>query len=82
MGARVHGRPRLGQGQEEIQIQIWKQISHLLSDLELSYIMEGDRKGKDLMDLHVELDVFTKYQVDMLKVIEIIRRRYPEQVLF
>ena len=67
---------------EEIQMTAWQQISHLLSDMELNYIMNGVRRGRDLMDLHIELDVFTKYQVDMLKVLEILRRKYPEEILF
>ncbi len=70
------------QQREEIQMAAWQQISHLLSDMELNYIMNGVRQGRDLMDLHLELDVFTKYQVDMLKVIEILRRKYPEEILF
>ena len=64
----------------EIQMAVWQQIAHLLSNMELSYIMSGVQKGRDLMELHEELDVFIKYQVDLLKVLDIIRRRYPEDV--
>ena len=70
------------QQREEIQMTVWQQISHLLSDMELNYIMNGVRQGRNLMDLHKELDVFTKYQVDMLKVLEIIRKKFPEEVIF
>jgi hypothetical protein len=63
-----------------IQMATWQQISHLLSNLELKYIMEGVSQGRDLMELHEEINVFTKYQVDMLRVLDIIRHRYPEDV--
>ncbi len=70
------------QQREEIQMAFWQQVSHLLSDMELNYVMSGVRTGKDLMTLHLELDVFNKYQVDMLKVLEIIRKKYPDEVMF
>ncbi len=58
----------------------WQQISHLLSNFELKYVMEGVSQGRDLMELHEEINVFSKYQVDMLRVLDIIRHRYPEDV--
>ena len=63
-----------------IQMAVWQQMSHLLSNMELQYIMEGVQKDRDLMELHEELNVFTKYQVDMLRVLDIIRNRYPDDV--
>jgi len=65
---------------EKVQMAFWKQLSHLLNNNELKYIMNGVRQGRDLMRLHEELHVFEKYQVDMLKVLDIVRNRYPDEI--
>lgn len=65
----------------DVQMAVWQQVSHLLSNMELKFIMSGVQTGRDMMSLHEELDVFTKYQVDMLRVLDIIRRRYPDDVI-
>jgi len=67
---------------ETVQMAVWKHISHFLSNMELNYIMNGVRQGKDLMKLHEELGVFEKYQVDMLRMMDIIKRRYPDDVIY
>lgn len=64
-----------------LQMEIWKRISHFLNDRELKYIMQGVGDGRDLMDLHEDLNLFEKYQIDMLRMTEIIRRRFPEDVM-
>ena len=66
---------------KDIQMAVWQQVSHLLSNMELKFIMSGVQSGQDMMALHEELGVFTKYQVDMLRVLDIIRRRYPDDVI-
>ena len=45
------------------------------------YIMQGVEKGRDFMMIHEELGLFEKYQIDMLRMMEIIRARYPDQVI-
>ncbi|OQY31903.1 MAG: hypothetical protein B6241_12760 [Spirochaetaceae bacterium 4572_59] len=65
----------------DIQMKFWQQVSHLLSNIELKFIMNGVQRGQDLMELHEELNVFTKYQVDMLRVLDIIRKRYPDNII-
>ncbi|MDC7238860.1 MAG: hypothetical protein PQJ50_00735 [Spirochaetales bacterium] len=65
----------------ELQMEIWKRISHFLSNNELKYIMQGVSEGRNLMILHEELGLFEKYQIDMLRMMDIIRNRYPEDVV-
>jgi len=64
----------------DIQMETWKRISHFLNNNELAYIMQGVNQGRKLMNLHEELNLFEKYQIDMLRTMEIICRRYPEDV--
>jgi hypothetical protein len=64
----------------EIQMETWKRISHFLNNNELKYIMQGVSRGQSLMTLHDELNLFEKYQIDMLRTMDIIRRLYPEEV--
>lgn len=64
----------------QVQAALWRQITHLLSDMELRYVMTGVREGRDMMALHEELEVFTKYQVDLLKAVDAVRRRFPEEI--
>jgi hypothetical protein len=64
-----------------LQIEIYKRISHFLSNNELKYVMQGVADGRDLMILHEELGLFEKYQIDMLRMMDIIRNRYPDEVI-
>jgi hypothetical protein len=66
----------------DLQMEIWKRISHFLNNRELNYIMQGVAGGRDLMVLHEELNLFDKYQIDMLRITEIIRKRFPDRVVF
>lgn len=64
-----------------LQMEIFKRISHFLSNNELKYVMQGVADGRDLMMLHEELGLFEKYQIDMLRMMDIIRNRYPDEVI-
>ncbi|MDA3958907.1 hypothetical protein [Oceanispirochaeta sp.] len=64
-----------------LQMEIWKRISHFLNNRELMYIMQGVSQGRELMALHNELNLFEKYQIDMLRMMDIIRHRFPEEVI-
>lgn len=64
-----------------LQIEIFKRISHFLSNNELKYVMQGVADGRDLMMLHEELGLFEKYQIDMLRIMDIIRNRYPDEIV-
>ncbi|QEN06942.1 hypothetical protein EXM22_02645 [Oceanispirochaeta crateris] len=66
---------------QSLQMEIWKRISHFLNNRELMYIMQEVAQGRDLMTLHNELSLFEKYQIDMLRMMEIIRHRYPDEVV-
>jgi len=63
-----------------VQMETWKRISHFLNNNELAYIMQGVNEGRKLMNLHEELNLFEKYQIDMLRTMEIICRRFPDEV--
>ncbi|MDC7232143.1 MAG: hypothetical protein PQJ58_02835 [Spirochaetales bacterium] len=65
-----------------LQVEIFKRMSHFLNNNELKYVMQGVAAGRDLMMLHEELGLFEKYQIDMIRMMDIIRNRYPEEVIF
>jgi len=64
-----------------LQMEIYKRISHFLSNNELKYVMQGVAEGRDLMVLHEELGLFEKYQIDMLRMMDIVKNRYPDEFL-
>ena len=64
-----------------LQNEIYKGISNFLSNNELKYIMQGVVDGRDMMILHEELGLFEKYQIDMLRMMDIIRNIYPDEVV-
>jgi len=43
--------------------------------------MQGVVDGRDMMILHEELGLFEKYQIDMLRMMDIIRKLYPDEVV-
>ncbi|MBF9014429.1 MULTISPECIES: hypothetical protein [unclassified Oceanispirochaeta] len=63
-----------------LQMEIYKRISHFLSNNELKYIMQGVADGRNMMLLHEELGLFEKYQIDMLRMMDIIRKNHLDEV--
>ena len=63
-----------------LQMEIYKRISHFLSNNELKYIMQGVVDGRNMMLLHEELGLFEKYQIDMLRMMDIVRKNHLDEV--
>lgn len=61
-------------------MEIYKRISHFLSNNELKYIMQGVVDGRNMMLLHEELGLFEKYQIDMLRMMDIVRKNHLDEV--
>ena len=57
------------------QEEIWKRLTVFLSNRELEDVMSRVEQGIDLYTAHNELGLVNKYQVEIMKILEIVNRR-------
>jgi len=58
----------LGSLPEDIRLQVFQVLSEYLSVNELKAVMSEVGKGRDLLEIHRQMGLIRKYQVDLLRI--------------
>jgi len=57
------------------QEEIWKRFTEFLSTRELRDVMRNVENGETLYSAHDKLGLISKYQIELLRICEILNRR-------
>lgn len=64
-----------------IQLEVFNRISHHLSNNELLAVMNSVNAGRDLVDIHIENGLLSKYRVDLFRIRQFVTENFPEKVI-